>query len=56
MPHGLENKKKIKHLHERYLRLIQIKKLSSYEELPEQVGSVSVHHRNIRSPARDTFF
>ena len=41
----------MKHLHERCLRLIQNDKLSSYEELLETNGSVSVHHRNIQSLA-----
>ena len=34
---------------ERCLRLIQNDKLSSYEELLEKDGSVSVDHRNIQS-------
>ena len=46
-----QNNKKIKHLHERCLRLIQNDKLSSYEELLEKDGSVSIHHRNIQSLA-----
>ena len=36
---------------ERCLRLIQNDKLQSYEELLQNVGSVSVHHRNIYSLA-----
>ena len=36
---------------ERCLRLIQNDKLSSYEELLEKYGSVSVYHRNIQSLA-----
>ena len=51
MLHSRQNNKKIKHLHERCLRLIQNDKLSSYEELLEKDGSVSVHHRNIQSPS-----
>ena len=34
---------------ERRLRLIQNYKLSSYEQLLEEDGPVSVHHRNIQS-------
>ena len=51
MFHNRQNNKKIKHLHERYLQLIRNDKLSFYEELLEKDGSVSVHHRNIQSPA-----
>ena len=36
---------------ERYLRLNQNNKLSSYKELLEKDGSVSVNHRNIQSLA-----
>ena len=36
---------------ERRLRLIRNDKLSSYAELLEKDGSVSVHHRNIQSLA-----
>ena len=51
MLHSRQNNKKIKDLHERCLQLIQNDKLSFYEELLEKDGSVSVHHRNIRSLA-----
>ena len=51
MLHSGQNNKKIKHLHQRFLRLIQNDKLSSYEELLEKDWSVSVHHRNIQSLA-----
>ena len=50
-----ENNKKIKHLNEKCLRLIQNDKLSSYEELLEEDGSVSIHHRNIQSFAIEMF-
>ena len=43
MFHSRQNNNKVKHLHERCLRLIHNKKLSSYEEN----GSVSIHHKNI---------
>ena len=36
---------------ERYLRLNQNNKLSSYKELLEKDGSVSVNHRSIQSLA-----
>ena len=48
MFHSRQNNKKIKHLHERCSRLIQNDKLSSYEELLEKNGSVSVDHKNIQ--------
>ena len=51
MLHSRQNNKKIKHLYEKCLRLIQNDKLSSYEELLEKDWSVSVHHRNIQSLA-----
>ena len=47
MLHSRQNNKKIKHLHERCLQLIQKDGLSSYEELLEKDVSVSVNHRNI---------
>ena len=49
MLHSRWNNKKIKHLHERCLRLIQSDKC--YEELLEKDESVSVHHRSIQSLA-----
>ena len=55
MLHSRQNNNKIKHLHERSLRLIHNDKLSSYEELLEKEGSVSVHHRNIQSLAMEMF-
>ena len=51
MLHRRQNNKKIKHLHERCLRVIQNDKLPCYEELLEKDGSVFVHHRNIQSLA-----
>ena len=51
----IQNKNKIKHLHERCLRLIHNDKLSSYEELLEKDGSVSIHHKNIQSLATEMF-
>ena len=55
MLHSRQNNNKIKHLHGRCLRLIHNDKLSSYEELLEKVGSVSVHHKNIKRLAIEMF-
>ena len=55
MLHSRQNNNKIKYLHERYLRLIHNDKLSSYEELLEKDGSVSIHHKNIQSLANEMF-
>ena len=44
-----QNNKKIKHLHEKRLRLIQNDKLPSYEELLEKDWSDFVYHRNNQS-------
>ena len=49
MLHSRQNKEKIKHVHEKCLRLIQNDKLPSYEELLEKYWSVSAHHRYIQS-------
>ena len=50
-----QNNNKIKHFHERCLRLIHNDKLFSYEELLEKDGSVSIHHKNIQSLATERF-
>ena len=55
MLHSRQNNNKIKHLHERWLRLIHNDKLSSYEELLEKDGVVPVHHKNIQSLAIEMF-
>ena len=47
MLHSRQNNMKIKHLHERCLRLNQNDKLSSYEEFLKKDGSASVS--NIQS-------
>ena len=44
-------KKKVKRLHERYLRLIYSDKKSFNENLLEKDHSVSIHHRNIQALA-----
>ena len=51
MLHSRQSNKKIKHLHERCLQLIQNDKLSSCEVPLQKDWSVSVHHRNIQSLA-----
>ena len=53
MLHSCCNNNKIKHLHERCLRLIYCDKNSSYEELLEKDQSVSIHPRNIQNLARE---
>ena len=55
MLHSRQNNNKIKHLHERCLRLIHNDKLSSYEELLEKDWSVSIHHKNIQSLVIEMF-
>ena len=55
MLHSRQNNNEIKRLRKRYLRLIHNDKLSSYEELPEKDGSVSIHHKNIQSLAIEMF-
>ena len=55
MLHSRQNNYKIKHLHQRRLHLIHNDKLSSYAELLEKDGSVSIHHGNIQSLAIEMF-
>ena len=51
MCHNRTRNNKINRLHERCLRLIYNDKKSSFKDLLEKDGSVSVHQRNIRSLA-----
>ena len=55
MLYSRQNNNKVKHLHERYLRLINNDKLSSYEEVLEKDGLVSIHHKNIQGLAIEMF-
>ena len=55
MLHSRKNNNKIKHLHERCLRLIYSDKKSSYENLLEKDNSVSIHHKNIQALAIEMF-
>ena len=55
MLHSRQSNNETKHLHERCLRLIHNDKLSSYEEILENDGSVSIHHKNIQNLAIEMF-
>ena len=49
MLHSRKNNNKIKHLHERCLRLTYSDKNSSFENVLEKNNSVSIHHKNIQN-------
>ena len=51
MLHSRSNNNKIKHLHERCLRIAYQDKQSFYENLLVKDGTVSMHHRNIQALA-----
>ena len=55
MLHSRKNDSKIKHLHERFLRLIYSDKKSSYENLLEKDNPVSIHYNNIQQLATEMF-
>ena len=49
------NNNRVKYLHKRCLRLIYNHKTSSYEELLEKDGSVSIQYKNIQTLAVEMF-
>ena len=51
MCHDRTNNNKINRLHERCLRLIYNDKKASFKDLFKKDGSVSIHHRNLRTLA-----
>lgn len=53
MFYSCRNNNKIKHLLERWLRLIYNGKLTSYEDLLTKDRSVSIHKKNIQDLACD---
>ena len=55
MCHSHENNKKINRLHERCLRTIYNDKQSSFNELLEKDGSVSIHERNLQVLATEMY-
>ena len=55
MCHNRTNNNKINCLHERCLRLIYNDKKSSFKDLLEKHGSVSIHHRNLRTLVEELF-
>ena len=55
MCHSRENNRKINRLHERCLRTVYNDKQSSFNELLEKDGSVSIHERNIQVLATEMY-
>ena len=53
--HNWTNNIQINRLHQRCLLLIYNDKKSSFKDLLEKYGSVSIHHRNLRSLAVELF-
>ena len=55
MLHSRSNNNKIKHLHERCLRIVYQDKQSFYENLLVKDDTVSMHHRNIQALATEMY-
>ena len=55
MCHSRANNSKINRLHERCLRIIYSDKQSSFEELLEKDGYVSIHQRNLQVLATEMY-
>ena len=55
MLHSQSNNNKIKHLHERCLRIVYQDKQGPYENLSVKDGTVSMHHRNIQALAIEMY-
>ena len=55
MFHNRKLNRKINHIHERVLRLVYDDYTSSFKDLLQKDGSVSVHHQNIHSVAIEMY-
>ena len=55
MCHNQTNNNKINRLHERCLRLVYNDQKSSFKDLLEKDGSVSIHHRNLGTLSVELF-
>ena len=55
MCHNQINNNKINRLHERCLRLVYNDQKSSFKDLLEKDGSVSIHHRNLGTLSVELF-
>ena len=55
MIHGHFNNSRVKNLHRRCVGLIYSDKTSSYEDVMEKDGSVSIHYKNIPTLAVEMF-
>ena len=55
MVHSRSNNNKIKHLHERCLRIVYQDRQGSYENPLVNDGTVSMHHRNIQTLAIEMY-